>query len=684
MVKKNEIISASSPLRSLKGVGPKKAEALSRLGLERVSQLLSHFPRSYEDMRSLKSISELADGEKALVRARVLLVTQGRGFGRNRTLRLLTEDMSGRMEVLFFKAGYMSRAFRQGEEYSFFGKVKNENGRILMFHPSFSPAAEGEEGILPVYPLSRGLSQKDMRKLVREVLSFPDVIEEQLPAEIIAKEKLCGREYAIRNIHFPEDEDKYHEARYRLVFEELFDLRAALMLSADRFGAGRKGRSVSSGGAERFIETLSFELTGAQKRAISEILSDMKSDTAMNRLVQGDVGSGKTAVAEAAISEAVGAGLQAAFMAPTEILASQHFESLSRDLEPLGMRTALITGSMNASERQAALKGLSDGSINVAVGTHALISESVRFKDLALVITDEQHRFGVNQRKKLSEKSDNPDVLVMTATPIPRTLAVVLYGDLDVSVIDELPAGRKPVKTLSFGEGERGDAYKILLSEVGEGRQGYIVAPFIEDSESVNGRSAEELYQSFTDEHPNISCALLHGGMKQGEKDAVMRDYAEGKTSVLISTVVIEVGINVPNASVMIIENSERFGLAQMHQLRGRVGRGAAQSWCLLIIGEESEIAKSRAEILCSTGDGFVIAESDLELRGPGEFFGFRQHGLPQLTLADPVRHAGLASKAGKAAEELIKKDPSLSAPENAGLRSRLDEIFVNIDGITI
>ena len=388
MVKKAPL-SAGSKITEMKGVGPKKAEALGRLGIVDVRSLLSHFPRSYEDMRHAREIGSLKDGEKALVRARVLLTSFGRGFGTKRTLRLLTEDSTGRMEVLFFKAGFMAKSFKAGEEYCFFGKVRNENGRVTMFHPSWSEAGEAEEaGIVPVYPLASGVSQKDLRRLIREAIDIPGACPEELPDAVIEAEKLCGREYAVRNIHFPEDEDKYSEARYRLIFEELFDLRTALLLSRDRFGAGRKGRSIVSGGAERFTASLPFSLTAAQRRSIDEVLRDMASEKAMNRLVQGDVGSGKTAVAEAALMEAVGAGLQGAFMAPTEILASQHFESLKRDLEPLGASVTLLTGSMKASERNAALKAIADGSADIAVGTHALISQGVSFRDLGLVITD--------------------------------------------------------------------------------------------------------------------------------------------------------------------------------------------------------------------------------------------------------------------------------------------------------
>ncbi len=674
----------SQPVKSVKGVGPKKAEALHKLGIDCMEDVLFHYPRSYEDMRNPARISELKDGDKAMVCAKVLLISFGRGFGRKRTLRLLTEDESGRMEVLFFQAGFMSKAFRQGESYCFFGSVKNENGRITMFHPVFSPAEDAENAILPVYPLSRGISMKEMRKLTREALAASEDMEDSLPPSVRDASNVCGIHYPLSNIHYPEDEEHFAEARYRLVYEEFFDLRTALLLSKSRFGSGRKGIPVSSGGAAEFIHGLPFEMTGAQLRAIDDILSDMASDTAMNRLVQGDVGSGKTAVAEAAMMETVKAGLQCAFMAPTEILAAQHFESLTRDLGPYGVGVELITGSMGKKARAQALQRLEEGVSSVAVGTHALISDDVIFRELALVITDEQHRFGVNHRKQLSAKGRDPHVLVMTATPIPRTLAVVLYGDLDISVIDELPPGRKPIKTLSLREDEREDAYRLLTEQVRLGRQAYVVAPFIEDSEVLDARSAVSVYEEFRKKHTDISCGLLHGAMKQSEKDEVMEDFAKGRISVLIATVVIEVGINVPNATVMLIENSERFGLAQLHQLRGRVGRGSDESWCLLLLGDETPIAKERAKTMCSSSSGFEIADKDLQMRGPGELFGYRQHGLPQLRLADPIKHIRLAEQAGADAQRLLSDDPSLEKPENAALRLKIEQMFTNPGNITL
>ena len=656
-----------------------------RLGIERLSDVLELYPREYEDLRNKKMIFELQDGDKAVVYARVLAASLGRGFGRKRTLHVIAEDNTGRMEVLLFNGSYLLPQFKNGEEFRFFGKVKAENGRIVMFHPSYAKAGSDErDGILPVYPLTRGLTQRDVRAVADAAMLHLSELEETLPEAAVKSANLCSNAYAFRNIHFPEGDDEYRAARYRLVYEELFCLDTALALSKTRGGKGRTGNSMDVSGVSEFTGSLPYELTGAQKRALSEILSDMSSPQAMNRLVQGDVGSGKTAVAAAAMFTAFRNGFQSAFMAPTDILAHQHFETLKKQFEGFGINVALLTSTSPAPYKREVLSGLRDGSVNVAVGTHALISEGVEYHDLGLVITDEQHRFGVNQRQLLSAKGANPDVLVMTATPIPRTLAVVLYADLDVSIIDELPPGRIPIQTRSFSGAERNKAYAILEREVLSGRQAYVVAPFIEDSEAIDGWSAEGLFDDFCRRFPDLKAALLHGQMSQAEKDEVMERFYSGEIQVLISTVVIEVGIDVPNASVMLIENSERFGLAQMHQLRGRVGRGVHQSYCLIITDSKSETAVERAQIMCSTSDGFVIAEKDLEIRGPGEFFGYRQHGLPQLRLADPIKHRAVAAQAMSDVRKMLQTDPSLSHPENASFASYLKNKYMQSDRLTL
>ena len=677
-----KIINLSSPITDIKGVGPKKKESFNRLGINCLGDCLDLYPRSYEDLRNVKEIFDVQDDEKCLVRAAVVMSRPGKGYGRKRTLHVLAEDRTGRMEVLFFMAGFMK--FEIGTIYNFFGKCKVENGRVTMFHPTYSKY-EGEEGsILPVYPLTKGLTQKDVRRLSKECFNHIDELKETLPEEVVKEANLCSNSYALSNIHYPEDDEKYKQARYRLVFEELFDLKTALAISKSMATDDKKGFSFTGSFAKDFVNKLPYKLTNAQNKVLADVLLDMKSKKPMNRLIQGDVGSGKTIIAEAAIVQAVLNGAQAAFMAPTEILASQHFETLKKDFEKLNINIDYIDGSLGAKERREALQRLESGETNVVIGTHALISSSVTYKNLGLVITDEQHRFGVSQRRMLSEKGNNPDVIVMTATPIPRTLAVVLYADLDISIIDEMPPGRIPIITKKFNKDNRKDAYKLLEEEINKGHQAYIVAPLIEESDAIEGESAEELYAEFTKNYPNIKAKLLHGQMSDKEKDSIMSEFYSGDISVLISTVVIEVGINVPNASVMLIENQERFGLAQLHQLRGRVGRGKNQSYCLLVSGEETEIAKERAKIMCESSDGFVIAEKDLEMRGPGEFFGYRQHGLPQLKFADPIKHAKIAELAGRASLKLLEKDPSLTSPNNKNFAAKLRNKYMQIDNITL
>ena len=681
--KNNEnLITLNSPITDVKGIGPKKAENIYRLGIKTLGDSLDLYPRSYEDLRNVKEIFDIQNEEKCLVRGVVTRTSFGKGFGRKRTLHVTVEDKTGRMDVIFFMAGFMK--FDQGEVYNFYGRCKVEGGRTTMFHPTHSKYEGEEGGILPVYPLTRGVTQKDLRKLTKEALNHVDEIEETLPLDVVAESKLCSNVYAISNIHFPEDDEKYMAARYRLVYEELFDLKAALAISKSKGRDEKFGHSFDGNYALDFVNNLSYKLTSAQTRVLNDVLVDMKKDVPMNRLIQGDVGSGKTIIAEAAIVQAIGNGYQAAFMAPTEILAFQHYETLKKDFDKLGINVDIITGSMPAKDRRVSLEKLASGETQVAIGTHALISESVEYKKLGLVITDEQHRFGVSQRRSLTSKGENPDVIVMTATPIPRTLAAVLYADLDISIIDEMPPGRIPIITKEFNSKTRKDAYDLAISQVEEGRQVYIVAPLIEESDSIEGESAEELYEKFCKKYKNVKAALLHGQMTQSEKDDVMKRFYSGEISVLISTVVIEVGINVPNATVMLIENQERFGLAQLHQLRGRVGRGKFQSYCLIVTGDDSELARQRAKIMCSSSDGFVIAEKDLEMRGPGEIFGYRQHGLPQLKFADPIKHVKIADEAGRAVLNMLSKDPDLTSQKNSAFAKKLRAKYLELENITL
>lgn len=690
------------PVSSLKGVGPKKQAALKKLDIEFVEDFLYCYPRDYEDRSNHKKIDQLLDGESAYVTAKVILVVKGGWrYGKKRTLKLLVEDQTGQLEIVFFvQAGYLEKAFQQGATYGFFGKVTvSKQGRVQMTHPDFqkvevpvgtSAIAEGgaaadENRILPVYPLVSGLTQKDMRKWTKMALERQNQLEDYLTPATVERNRLCDLSYALNHIHYPGDREKYKEAKYRLIFDELLLLQTGLMMTRRKLEHQSTGITFSRNHKiKTFTDSLPYPLTGAQNRVLTEIETDMESSKVMNRLIQGDVGSGKTAVASAALYKAVKSGYQGVLMAPTEILASQHFEGLSAQFEPFGIKVGFLSGTVGAKDRRERLEQLKNGDIQILIGTHALIQDDVEFKNLGLVITDEQHRFGVKQRSLLSEKGNHPDTLVMTATPIPRTLAVVLYGDLDISVIDELPPGRKPVTTKALSGKQRLQAYDFMAKEIAKGRQAYVVAPLIEESEQLNARSATEVHEELCTMYPQIKSALLHGAMKQKEKDEIMARFYEGEIQLLVSTVVIEVGINVPNSTMMIIENAERFGLAQLHQLRGRVGRGEHQSYCLLISENESAVSKQRAQIMASTNDGFVIAEEDLRLRGPGEFFGVRQHGVPELKLADLGKHAKILSAARNEANFLLQEDPTLSFDENLPLKERIRKVFHQVEELQL
>ena len=673
-------------IKKLSGVGPKKGEALRRLGLNQIEDLLYLFPRTYEDRRTPVKIANLWNEEAALVKARVTLIVKGSGFGKKKTLKLLVQDGSGSLEILFFHSGYLEKAFAKGETYSFFGKVSNKNGKVQMIHPDFSRWwGEEDERILPVYPLVKGLAQTDLRKLTAQSLALSDRLAEYLPRETLARRKLCGIHYGLDNIHYPKDPQKVKEARFRFVFEELLLLQLGLLTRRNRRSRNKRGIPFPPQiKAEAFVKTLPYPLTAAQARVLAEIERDMENPEIMNRLVQGDVGSGKTAVAAAALYKAAKSGYQGVLMAPTDILARQHYNGLQEQFEPLGIQVGFLSGSLPAKERKEILERLSCGAVHILVGTHAVIQECVSFFKLGLVITDEQHRFGVNQRSLLARKGENPDVLVMTATPIPRTLAMTLYGDLDISVIDQMPPGRQEIITRAVSGEGRDAAYEFVIREVAQGRQAYVVAPLIEESMALSAKSAAGVYEEISRKFPRQRAALLHGAMKQGEKDGIMEDFYQGKISILVSTVVIEVGINVPNATVILIENAERFGLAQLHQLRGRVGRGTEQSYCILITQGKTEVAKQRAEIMRQSADGFVIAEKDLELRGPGEFFGMRQHGMPELRIADLVKHVKLLPAVKEEAMILLKEDETLSLKKNELLRRKIEKTYENVENIKV
>lgn len=663
---------------SLKGVGPKKAEALKKLGISTMEDLVFFLPRSYEDRRNRVDISDAAEDQNAVVTGEVKLVVNDRyRGGRKQMLRLLVEDGTGSMEVVFFNAKYLQHSFRTGRKYTFFGKVTRNFGKMQMIHPEFSDADGMEDGILPVYPLTKGISQREMRTWQKSLKRAYSMAEDILSSEAVERNRLCSLSYALENVHFPQEKQKLLEAKYRLIFDELLILQTGLFMARQNVTDGRNGIAFSpEADTGRYIESLPYPLTGAQQRCVEEIERDLESSTAMNRLVQGDVGCGKTAVAEIAMYKAVKSGYQAVLMAPTEILAAQHFDGISRAFEAHGIRTAFLTGSLKAAQKREVLEQIATGEAQVIIGTHAVIQPDVEFSRLGLVITDEQHRFGVRQRVKLREKGENPNVLVMTATPIPRTLSVILYGDLDVSIIDELPPGRQQTVTRCLKSEKRGECYDFVEQQLKQGRQAYVVTPLIEESETLDAKSAEQVAAELKKRFRGYSVELIHGAMSQDEKERIMESFSRGETDVLVATVVIEVGINVPNATVIVIENSERFGLAQLHQLRGRVGRGSHRSYCFLILDGDSEIAEKRGQIMEASSDGFFIAEEDLKLRGPGEIFGTRQHGLPDLAITDLSKHMKILEQAKEEAKAMLADDPALDAPEHSALRRRITKLF--------
>ncbi|MEE0451983.1 MAG: ATP-dependent DNA helicase RecG [Peptacetobacter sp.] len=669
-------------IQYVKGIGPKKAEKLNKLGIYTIKDLLYYFPRQFEDRSIIKKIAQLEDEEKVTVKA---LITNIESYTPKKGMtitRIDVKDDTGFAKLTFFNREYIKNTFRVGDSILAFGKVK-KNGRFVELNSceleylSASPKNIGK--LVPVYPLSYGVTNKDIMNTVRMVFESKDIkIPEYMPEYILKKYRLCGIEYAIKNIHFPKDKESLKIALYRLIFEELLVLQLGLFMykggSSDEKGILFKRNQR----LDEVLKSLPFSLTRAQNRALNEIIDDMCSEKVMNRLVQGDVGSGKTVVALLALAECVFNGYQGALMAPTEILAQQHYESFTETFEDIGINVELLTGSVTKKQKEGILQRAKDGEIDILIGTHALIEDNVEFKNIGLVITDEQHRFGVRQRGKLSSKGESPDILVMTATPIPRTLALILYGDLDISIIDELPPGRQPIETIAVEKKKRGKVYNsIVRREVDKGRQVYIVCPLVEESETLDITSATETAEEIKrDFFPDLRVGLLHGKMKPSEKDTIMTAFKNHELDILVSTTVIEVGVNVPNSTLMIIENAERFGLAQLHQLRGRVGRGKHQSYCVLIYGSNSEVCRKRMNIMEETNDGFKISEKDLEIRGPGEFFGTMQHGVPELKVANLFKHMKILKTVQQEARIIIGEDPTLDFKEYRGLKREIESKF--------
>lgn len=707
------MLGPDSPVSEMKGVGEGRAKSLKKLNILKVSDVLSHYPRDYEDRSRVTPIAELLPDENAVVIARIKDEAKTSYFKGMGVTKVKLYDASGSINAVWYNQPYMKNNIKPGAVYAFFGKMtirkngvrelqspemekiesipKNENtennenaGNIgnaeNIGNTETAKGGRWQGGLVPVYPLSAGLSQKVFRKIVRDALEICEGnIKDSLPFPVRKEYKLAGKEFSVKNIHLAESPESCELARERLVFEELFMLQTALLRLKEENISDKTGIRMEKTDMGPFFDSLPFSFTPAQKRVFDEMEGDMLSGRVMNRLVQGDVGSGKTAVAMAAAYMAVKNGFQAVMMAPTEVLAQQHYESFKTVFEPLGINTEVMTGGQKTSRKKAALAAAASGEADIIVGTHALIQEKTEFKNIGLVITDEQHRFGVRQRQTLAGKGESPHVLVMTATPIPRTLALILYGDLDISVIDSLPPGRQTIDTFAVNSSYRQRIYNFTKKEIEKGRQAYIICAMVEENEKVEAESvlkyAEELKDTVLGDK---RIAVVHGKMKSEEKDGILKAFAAGETDVLVSTTVIEVGINVPNATVMIIENAERFGLAQLHQLRGRVGRGSEKSYCILISDNKSEITRQRLKTMTSTTDGFKISETDLKLRGPGEFFGTRQHGLPSLRIANLYRDMAVLKNAQKAAQELIKKDPELEAEENSDLKNALDELFLS------
>ena len=671
-------LTPDTPVRYLKGVGPKTAERFEKLGILTLSDLLCHYPRRYLDFSKPYSIAEAPADTECVVKAEVFAKPGGRILpGGRRMERITAGDDVSSLEITWFNNPYAAQKLELGQEYYFQGIVTGGMLRRQMVNPQVRTDAQVKSSPFEaVYPQTEGLTSSAIAKCVRQLLPHAELLPDPLPPEMLKKYRLLSKADAVRAIHCPATEEEAFAARRRLIYEELLVLQLGIGRMKNH-GAASTGAPMKKADASPFWESLPFSPTGAQRRAVEEILTDMSGETSMNRLLQGDVGSGKTLVAAAAIWACIQAGYQAALLAPTEILASQHAENLNRLLSPFGMRVALLTGGMKAAARRTTLAAIRDDEADLIVGTHAILSEGVEFARLGLAVVDEQHRFGVRQRGLLAEKAANPHLLVMSATPIPRTLGLLMYGDLDISILDELPPGRKPVKTRCITGKKRADLYGFLDREIDSGRQVYIVCPAIEDAGGSGLNAVKSYYEDIAKAYlPDRRVGLMHGKLKPKEKAEVMDDFKSGRLDALVSTTVIEVGVDVPNATVMVIENAERYGLSALHQLRGRVGRGAAESWCFLVSDNASESVQKRLKFLCSTSDGFAVAQYDLETRGPGDFFGSRQHGLPTLQIADLMNDTRTLHAVQSEAVALLAEDPLLERPEHALLARQVEQMF--------
>lgn len=676
------MIDLNKDVKYIKGVGPNRVQLLNKLGIFTLKDLITYYPRAHEDRSKPKNIIECADGEEVLIEAIVSNKIREIKLKGKTMQRLTVRDETATAEITWFNQRYLKDKFKTGEKYQFYGKINNVYGRYTMTSPVFDEEGKNNNTgkIIPLYPLTYQLSQNVLRKIIENGLNeIEGKLKETLPNYLIKEYKLIRINEATKHIHFPKKIEDFNTARNRLVFEELLSTQLALLELKNSYLNDEKGIEFNKEiHMSDVINILPFKLTKAQLRVLEEIDRDMESEKAMNRLLQGDVGSGKTVVAMCAAYKAVKCGYQAAIMAPTAILASQHLENFKKILKKLNIECELLISGISKKKKEELLKRLANGKIDILIGTHAIIEENVIFKNLGLVVTDEQHRFGVKQRTKIVEKGQNPDVLVMTATPIPRTLALILYGDLDISIIDELPPNRKKIDTFAVNKNMTERVNVFVKKQIEEGRQAYIVCPLVEENEELDLKSVEKLYETYkTEVYPQYRVEYIHGKMKQKEKDNIMERFKKHDIDILISTTVIEVGVDVPNANIMVIENAERFGLAQLHQLRGRVGRGEYQSYCILKYEGKSDTIRKRMKIMCETNDGFIISEKDLELRGSGDFFGTMQHGLPEFKIANLFEDMTILKLVQSVAMKILSEDPKLEKEENKLLKELIQEKFI-------
>jgi len=676
------LIDLKQNIQYIKGVGPARVELLNKLGIKTLEDLVTYFPREYEDRGKFSYLSDAKVGDVICFRAVAVSKPTEARLKKNMTIvKVVVRDETGSALLTWFNQSYIKNQIYGGEAYTFYGKVqKVYGGRVEISSPIFDKEGETKNTgkIIPLYPLTNGMTQNVLRGIIENALALTNnQFEEFLPAWIRKEYNICEYNFAINNIHFPDKSEDFMTARRRIAFQELLLLQLGLLNLKEKGKIEDVGIKFGKNeNEEEFLNTLPFKLTNAQLRAWNEIKEDMESEKCMNRLVQGDVGSGKTMVATLALYKAVKNGYQASMMAPTAILATQHYEGISKLLEPFGIRCALFTSSLTKKQKELLIEQLKNGDIDIAIGTHALIEENIEFKNCGLVITDEQHRFGVRQRAKLSSKGEKADTLVMTATPIPRTLALILYGDLDISIIDELPPGRQKIDTYAVKKNMENRVNEFIRKEIKDGRQAYIVCPLVEESDLSDLKSVKLMNDYYKKVFPEYKLEYLHGKMKNKEKDEIMLKFKNGEIDILISTTVIEVGVDVPNATIMIVENAERFGLAQLHQLRGRVGRGQYKSYCILKYESKSELVAQRMKIMQDTNDGFVISEKDLQLRGPGDFFGTMQHGVPEFKVANLFTDMEILKQAQECSKQILSKDPMLTLEENSGIKQQIDHLF--------